>query len=189
MPPTVIDGIRRLGLYAPVTPMTAATTDEPTDAARRPVDNAGDRTATAAGATGAPVLPVRLPRPGGRCGRLRVRAVARRRQGRARHHRRRADVIAVDDPAEPGFLAFATPTPTLLVGPRERRRRPRRRDRPRPHVARRRVAASWSSRPTCCSTSLERDVILRKAYAAEGAEALERAIGEFWGSVSPRASR
>jgi hypothetical protein len=91
-----------------------------------------------------------------------------------------AEVFAVDDPAEPGFLAFATPAPTLLVA----------------HVdaddalvgvtvlARTSLDAGGSLvvlSPNMLLDLSERDVVLRELYATEGAEALERAVGGYMG--------
>lgn len=87
---------------------------------------------------------------------------------------------AVEDPAAPGFLAFATPTPTLLIA----------------HVdaddaligvtvlARTSLDAGGSLvvfSPNMLLDLDQRAVVLRELYAAEGAEALERAIGEYMG--------
>ena len=89
-------------------------------------------------------------------------------------------VFAVDDPAEPGFLAFATPTPTLLVA----------------HVD---AADALIGVTVLARTSLDDggtlvvyspdmlldlsgdDIILDELYATGGAEALELAVGEYMG--------
>ncbi|MEQ8842522.1 MAG: hypothetical protein RIB98_16180 [Acidimicrobiales bacterium] len=90
------------------------------------------------------------------------------------------DFSPVDDPAEAGFLAFATPTPTLLVA----------------HVdgddalvgvtvlARTTLdegGALIIYSPDMLVDLSGDDVILDELYAAEGAEGLERAIGEYMG--------
>jgi len=91
-----------------------------------------------------------------------------------------SEVSTVEDPSEPGFLAFATPTPTLLIA----------------HVdaadtlvgvtVLARTALDAGGRLVILSPNMlldlsEEDVILRELYAADGAEALELAVGEFLG--------
>lgn len=89
-------------------------------------------------------------------------------------------VSAVDDPAEPGFLAFAIPTPTLLVAHTD-------------------AADALVGVTVLARTSLDEgghlvvfspdmlldlagdDVILRQAYASGGGDALELAVGEYMG--------
>jgi hypothetical protein len=89
-------------------------------------------------------------------------------------------VSAVDDPSEPGFLAFATPTPTLMVA----------------HVdaddtlvgvtvlARTSLDAGGSLvvlSPNMLLDLSEQDVILGELYASQGVEALELAVAEYFG--------
>lgn len=91
------------------------------------------------------------------------------------------DVVAVTDPTEPGFLAFAEPTPTLLVA----------------HtdaddqligvtvLARTSLDAGGSlvvfSADMLLDLEGDADPVLHELYAVEGAEGLERVIGEWLG--------
>ena len=90
------------------------------------------------------------------------------------------DVSAVDDPAEPGFLAFAQPTPTLMVA----------------HVddtdtlvgvtVLARTSLDAGGNLVVLSADMLLDladdvVILHELYAAEGVDAVESAVAEFFG--------